>query len=101
MKYKTPETRARYLNIAIGLFLAALLILFIAGMWTDAGAEKAPPNDQQWSIYWGDTAHVLCYESPAAKEQGQPPAGILNFDVTGSDVVTITCRPPGTVKDGQ
>lgn len=93
--------KRNYLTIGLYFFILAMIVLAFTAA---ANAEKAPPSaptDYQWSIYWGETGHILCYESPTAKEQGQPPAGILNFDVTGSDVVTITCRQPGTVKDGQ
>lgn len=90
--------KQNYLTIALFCFILAMIILAFSAA---ANAEKAPPQDHQWSIYWGETGHILCYESPTAKEQGSRPNGILNFDVTGSDVVTITCRQPGTVKDGE
>lgn len=82
--------------------LEAALICFILAMAlivviTTINAEKAPPQDYQWSIFWGETAHVLCYESADKQAQHQP-SGILNFDVTDSGVVTISCREPGTDK---
>ena len=86
--------------IPVTLYLIILFAVLMA-FSASANAQNDTPQDYQWSIYWGETGHILCYESPTAKEKGQQPNGILNFDVTGADVVTITCRQPGTVKDGQ
>ena len=89
MKYKTPQVRRHYLYIAIILFVIAIGIIGVVTI----KAETAP-TDYQIHLEWGDTLHILCSED-AFKAQ---PNGIVNLDITGSDVMTMTCRPPGTVK---
>lgn len=101
-KQLSPFVQAVIISLII-LMIITGLVGVLAYTTGTINAEKAPPSpqDYQWSIYWGETGHILCYESSTAKEQGQPPSGILNLDITGSGVVTVNCRPPGTDQDGQ
>ncbi len=89
MIHKTKQVRQRYLYIAIILFVIAIGIIGVVTI----RAETAP-TDYQIHLEWGDTLHILCSED-AFKAQ---PNGIVNLDITGSDVMTMTCRQPGTVK---
>ena len=82
--------RKALLEIALVFFILAMIIM----AWGAAiNAEKAP-TDYQIHLEWGDTLHILCSED-AFKAQ---PNGIVNLDITGSDVMTMTCRQPGTGK---
>ena len=89
MKYKTPQVRRNYLYIAIILFVIAIGIIGVVTI----RAETAP-TDYQIHLEWGDTLHILCSEDAFNSH----PNGIVNLDITGSDVMTMTCRPPGTDK---
>lgn len=89
MIHKTKQVRRNYLYIAIILFVIAIGIIGVVTI----RAETAP-TDYQIHLEWGDTLHILCSEDAFNSH----PNGIVNLDITGADVMTMTCRPPGTVK---
>ena len=91
MIHKTKQVRRNYKIIALVLILLAIAIGII-GVVT-IRAETAP-TDYQIHLEWGDTLHILCSEDAFNSH----PNGIVNLDITGSDVMTMTCRPPGTDK---
>lgn len=88
---KHPYVYRRYWQLfaAAIFFIVAVFILFV--FLLPAFADTAPV-DQHVILEWGQTVHVLCTQDAFDSQ----PNGITNIDVTGSDNLTITCRPPGT-----